>query len=454
MPGLLIFQPQMLLQLHVILLCKRKLFQELPGCLPGKTFLVSHIANQGVLLDFGLRVMQQDPQIILTGVVVRIHNIRQADTNLVDQILVLQGIGDHGHPLGQAALVQHHAIPGEDQRTELHLPLLHAVGKIFQDLIMAPGLVRVLKNLSDRKGYKDQIVLVYTVDDFALGIMDTGPDDRIHRVQIGGHESRRHAEILRVSLQDLPGRLLAVLGELHVMVVIGNRQPLVLRPVFGNLQHTLYGVPGFIKANGPKTCNDLHAVIRPCHFQRPLSVPDRLADARKEFGGDPVHGIHTADAGPGGNGPFYSRKTQQIIILDGLKNGQKSFRPAAVRVLTDRLAHALLQPGCQQEFCQQVMQFRIAGFDNAPDQGNRDQHRIIVAQQSFPDRVDHGGIAPVDPRGQNVIELDHVQLAGIGIAFDKVRCLGICRTGICSFCSACLNAAACQSRVTCPAGLH
>ena len=454
MPGLLIFQTQMLLQLHVILLCKRKLFQELPGCLPGKTFLVSHIANQGVLLDFGLRVMQQDPQIILTGVVVRIHNIRQADTNLVDQILVLQGIGDHGHPLSQAALVQHHAIPGEDQRTELHLPLLHAVGKIFQDLIMAPGLVRVLKNLGDRKGHKDQIVLVYTVNDFALGIMDTGPDDRIHRIQVGGHESRRHAEILRVSLQDLPGRLLAVLGELHVMVVIGNRQSLVLRPVFGNLQHTLYGVPGFIKANGPKTCNDLHAVIRPCHFQRSLSVPDRPANARKEFGGDPVHGVHAANAGPGGNGPFYSRKTQQIIILDRLQNGQKSFRPAAVRVLTDCLAHALLQPGCQQEFCQQVMQFRIAGFDNAPDQGDRDQHCIIIAQQSFPDRVDHGGIAPVDPRGQNVIELDHVQLAGIGIAFDKVRCLGICRTGICSFCSACLNAAACQSRVTCPAGLH
>ena len=102
------------------------------------------------------------------------------------------------------------------------------------------------------------------------------------------------------------------------------------------------------------------------------------------------------------------------------------------------------------------MQFRIAGFDNAPDQGNRDQHCIIVAQQRFSDCVDHGSISPVDPRGQNVIELDHMQFAGIGIAFDKVRCLGICHAGICPFCpfcSACLNAAACQSRVTCPAGL-
>ena len=439
MPGLLIFQTQVLLQLHVILLCKRKLFQELPGCLPGKAFLVRNITDQRLFLDFGLRVMQQDPQIILTGVIVGIHDIRQADTDLVDQILVLQGIGDHGHPLGQAALIQHHAIPWEDQRTELHLPLLHTVGKIFQDLIMAPGLVRVLKDLGDRKGHKDQIVLVYTINDFALGIMDTGPDDRIHRVQISGHESRRHAEILRVSLQDLPGRLLAVLGELHVMVVIGNRQPLVLRPVFGNFQHAADGIPGFIKAQGPKACHDLHAVIRPCHFQCPLSVPDRLADARKELGGDPVHGIHTANAGPCGNGPFYSRKTQQIIILDGLKNGQKSFRPAAVRVLTDRLAHTLLQPGRQQKFCQQVMQFRIAGFNNAPDQGDRHQHRVIVAQQRFPDRVDHSGIAPVDPRGQNVIELDHMQLAGKSIAFDKVHCLGIRRTYIRSLCSACLS---------------
>ena len=223
------------------------------------------------------------------------------------------------------------------------------------------------------------------------------------------------------------------------MVIIGNRKPLVLRTVFGNLQHALYGVLCFIKTNGPKTCNDLHTVIRPGHFQRPLSVPDRLADARKEFDGDPVHGVHAADAGPGGNGPFYSRKTQQIIILDGLKNGQKSFRPAAVRVLTDCLAHALLQPGRQQKFCQQVMQFRIAGFDNAPDQGNRDQHCIIVAQQRFSDCVDHGSIAPVDPRGQNVIELDHMQLAGIGIAFDKVRCFGVHRGRIRSLCSAGLN---------------
>ena len=439
MPGLLIFQPQLLLQLPVILLRQRKLFQNLPGRLPGKTFLFCHIANQGVLLDFGLRVMQQDPQVILTGVIVGVHDIRQADTDLVDQVLVLQGIGDHGHPLGQAALVQHHAIPGENQRTELHLPLLHAVGKIFQDLIMAPGLVRILKNLGNRKGHKDQIVLIYTVNDFALGIMDTGPDDRIHRVQIGGHESRRHPQILRVSLQDLPGRLFAVLGELHIVVIIGNRKPLVLRTVFGNLQHALYGVLCFIKTNGPKTCNDLHTVIRPGHFQRPLSVPDRLADARKEFDGDPVHGVHAADAGPGGNGPFYCRKTQQIIILDGLKNGQKSFRPAAVRVLTDRLTHALLQPGSQQELCQQIMHLRIAGFDNAPDQGDCNQHCIIVAQQRFSDRVDHSGIAPVDPRGQNVIELDHMQLAGIGIAFDKVRCFGIHRGRIRSLCSAGLN---------------
>ena len=460
MPGLLIFQTQVLLQLHVILLCKRKFFQELPGCLPGKAFLVRNITDQRLFLDFGLRVMQQNPQIILTGVIVGIHDIRQADTDLVDQILVLQGIGDHGHPLGQAALIQHHAIPGKDQRTELHLPLLHAVGKIFQDLIMAPGLVRVLKDLGDRKGHKDQIVLVYTINDFAFGIMDTGPDDRIHRVQISGHESRRHAEILRVSLQDLPGRLLAVLGELHVMVVIGNRQPLVLRPVFGNFQHAADGIPGFIKAQGPKACHDLHTVIRPCHFQCPLSVPDRLADARKELGGDPVHGIHTANAGPCGNGPFYSRKTQQIIILDGLKNGQKSFRPAAVRVLTDCLAYAFLQPGRQQEFCQQVMQFRIAGFDNAPDQGNRDQHRVIVAQQRFSGSVDHGGVTPVDPRGQDIIELDHMQLAGIGIAFDEIRRFGIHRAGIHSRCAACLSSCACLiswawlGRLTCPACLR
>ena len=304
---------------------------------------------------------------------------------------------------------------------------------------MAPGLVRILKDLSDWKGKKDQIVLVDAVNDLALGIMDTGPDDRIHRVQIGGHESRRHPQILRVSLQDLPGRLFAVLRELHIVVIIGNRKPLVLRTVFSNLQHALYGVPGFIKTNGPKTGNDLHTVVRPGHFQRLLPVPDCLADAHKEFGGDPVHGVHAADAGPGGNGPFYSRKTQQVIVLDGLKNGQKSFHPAAIRVLTDRLAHALLQPGRQQEFCQQIMQLRIAGFDNAPDQGDRHQHRVIVAQHRFPDRVDHGGIALVNPCGQNVIELDHMQLAGIGIAFDKVRCFGIHRGRIRSLCPAGLN---------------
>ena len=358
----------MLLQLDIVVIRERKGLEDLPGGLPCKSFLVGRIADQGVSLHPGLRIVQQNPQVLEAGVVVGVDDVRKARAHLVDHRLVLQRIGDHRHSLREVALVEDGAVPGEDHGDVLCFALLHAVREIFQDAVVQARLLLAVKNLRDRKRLIMQILLVGGVNSPAVLVADAAPDKGVHRIEIGGHESGGHLRILRISLEDLPCGPLAEFRELHVAVVIGNRQTLVLRAALRNLQHALHGVLRLVKAQRPQARDGLHAVVGAGHLQGLVRVPDGLADPGEELIRDPVHGVEIANAGPGRNGALYGRKPKQVVIFNSLQNSEKAFRPPAVCVLADRLAHAFLEPCGHKEPCQKIVELSVSRLHDSPDQ--------------------------------------------------------------------------------------
>ena len=323
--------------------------------------------------------MEEDTEIVPSGVVVGIRDVRKAEAHLVDHILVLEGVRDQDHPLCEIALVEHGAVPGEDHRFVLDLPLLHAVRKVFQDGVVAPCLLFAVKEIADIRGNEMQLLPEIAVYILVVLVEDAVPNDRIHPGEIGGHEGRRHLRIVRVGLDHPDGRFGAVVGGLHIPVVVGNGQPLILRPVLRDLQHAVYCILRLVKAERPEPDDDLHAVVGPGHLKGFLPVPDRFVKVRKDFGRDSVHRIDAADARPGGGGPLHCRKAQKVVAADRIKDGQECFVAAAVRIFTDRLANALLELCGQQELREQLVQLRIPGLYDAPDQRHGDDHRVVVA---------------------------------------------------------------------------
>ena len=285
---------------------------------------------------------------------------------------------------------------------------------------MEAGLLLCVKQLIDVKRAIVQVLRGCAVDRLVLLIADTVPCHDVHGAQVGGHESSRHLHIVRIGLQDPCGSFAAVLRKLHILVVVGNGQALVFRSALRNLQHALNGVLRLVKAHGPQTGDNLHTVVGLCHRVRRIHIPHRCADTCEELVRDPVHGIEVADAGPGGNGAFHSRKAQQIVLFDCCQNSEKRLRPAAVRVLADRLAHAFLQPCRHQEFGQKFMELSIIGLHNAPDQRHGDQHSIVVTENRLAGRLDDGIVPLVDSRCHDIVKLNHMQMARIGILPDKI----------------------------------
>ena len=246
--------------------------------------------------------MEKYPQVIVAGVIIGIHDVGQADAGLVDQRLVLQRIGDQDHSLGEVALVEDRAVPGEDHGAVLYFALLHAVREALQDPVVQPRLFLAVPELAGIQRIIVQRALILdAVDRLVLLVADAVPDDRVDGIQVSGHESGRHLRIVRIGLQDLPRCLPAVFRELHIVVVIGNGQSLVLRAALHDLQHARDGVPRLVEADGPQTRDDLHAVVGLRHLQSPAPVADRFADVSKELRRDPVHRVEIADAGPGGD---------------------------------------------------------------------------------------------------------------------------------------------------------
>ena len=295
----------MLLQLQVTLLGDRDLLEDLPGGRPGKALLVRRIGDQRVLLDLCPGVMQKNAHVVLARVVIGIRDVRQPDADVVDQCLVLQRVSDHSHALCEVALLERRSVPGEDKRHIFHLFLLHAVREILQDPIVKAGLFLSVKQLMDVERDIAQVFFIYAVDDLVLLIADAVSGDCIHSVHIRGHECGCHLQIFRIGLQDLLRRLIAVFRELHIAVVIGNSQPLVLGPALHDLQHALNSVLCLVESEGPQAGDDLRTVVGLCHGKRCLPVPHSLADSSKELVRDPVHRIEIADTCPGGDGTLH-----------------------------------------------------------------------------------------------------------------------------------------------------
>ena len=299
---------------------------------------------------------------------------------------------------------------------------------------MQPRLLLTFKELADRQGKIFHILLVRIVDRLVLLRLDTVPDDRIHRGQICGHKCRCHLMILRIGLEDLAGGLSAELRELHILVVIGDRQPLVFRTAFRDLQHAADGVLRLVESERPESRDDLHAVVGPGHFHRLFAVAHRFADPCKELRGYSVHGIGIADAGPCSDRALNARKPDQVVLLNCREDRQEGLRSSAIRVLADRLAHALLQSCRQQEFREELVQLCAAGLHNAPDQRNCHDHRIVVAQDRFLRGFDHPAVSLIDARSNDIIKLHHVQIPGVAVVFLEVNKLLVnAFPGLCFF---------------------
>ena len=264
--------------------------------------------------------MQKDPQIVAPGVVIGVGDVRKPLTYLVDQSLVLEGIGGQDHPLDQVALFQADPVPGEDHGNKIQLLLFHLVRQAPKDPIEASGLLLVLIELRDRKRIIHGLVLLDLVGTCPVRGPDAAPDDRIGIVQEGGQEGCRHLQVLRIGLQDLFGRLFGEIGELHVVVVVGNGKALVPCAAVRDLQHPVHGVLSLIKAQGPEPCDDLHAVLALCHGPGGPGILQSPSHQGKELCADPVRRLCMEDPGPGGNGPFDPRKADQIMVLYDLQN--------------------------------------------------------------------------------------------------------------------------------------
>ena len=279
-----------------------QLFEDLISRFSREALLLRHVPDQRIPLDLRPRGVQKDPQIIAAGVVVGIHDVGQAHAGLVDQGVVLQSVGDHSHPLREVALVEDRAVPGEDHGGVLYFALLHGVREILQNAIVQARLLLIVKDLSDRQGIVMNVRLVRHIDRLILRVSNAAADDRVHSVQVSRHESSCHLLVLRISLEDLPCGLLAVIGVLHIPVVVGNRQALVLCNALRDLQHASYGVLGLVEAQCPQTGDNLHTVVGLRHFKGSGAVTDRFADACQKLVRHPVHGVDAADAGPCGDG--------------------------------------------------------------------------------------------------------------------------------------------------------
>ena len=243
---------------------------------------------------------------------------------------------------------------------------------------MASRLLLTVKELRDIQRNKLQLLLEIAVYGLVLLIADAASDDRIHLREVGRHEGRRHLRVVRIGLDHPVGGPGAVFGGLHIVIIVGNGQPLVLRPRLHDLQHAVDGIPGFIKAQSPESCDDQDAVVGPGHLKSFLPAPDRLVKILKDFGRDPVHRIHIADASPCGDRAFHRRKPQEIVVADRFKDRQEGFRTSAVCIFTDRLACALLKLCGQKELREQLMELRIPGLYDSPDERHRDDRRVVV----------------------------------------------------------------------------
>ena len=136
--------------------------------------------------------MQKDTEVVPAGVVIGIRNVRKARADFVDEIHILQRVGDHDHPLRDITLVERCAVPRKDHGRKLDLPLLHSVRKIFEDSVMEPCLFLTVKYLTDFQREEFQLLVKCAVDQLIIFIADAVPDDGIHCVVVSGHKGRRH----------------------------------------------------------------------------------------------------------------------------------------------------------------------------------------------------------------------------------------------------------------------
>ena len=144
--------------------------------------------------------MQKDTEVVPAGVVIGIRNVRKARADLIDEIHILQRVGDHDHPLSNVTLVENSAVPWENHGRELNLPLLHAVRKIFKDPVMQSCLFLTVKYLTNFQREDFQLLIKCAVNQLIIFIADAVPDDSVHRVMVSGHKGRRHLLVVRVGL--------------------------------------------------------------------------------------------------------------------------------------------------------------------------------------------------------------------------------------------------------------
>ena len=304
-PCLLILKAQMILQPLHIFLRQRQPFQQLPGSVTSVTFLVRHIIDQRVFLDLSFRVVQKDTEVAPAGVVIGIRDVRKARADFIDEIHILQGVGDHDHPLCQVALIERSAVPRKDHGRKLDLPLFHAVRKIFEDSVMQPCLFLTVKNLTDFQREEFQLLIKCAVDQLIIFIANAVPDDSVHRVMVCGHKGCRHLLVVRVGLDHFICSFFALRRVLHKAIVVGNRQPLVFRPRLHDLEHAVNCVLRFIKAERPKPSDDLNAVVGPGHVHGLRPVIDCLVYVIEKLCGDPVHRVKIAYTRPRRNRPLH-----------------------------------------------------------------------------------------------------------------------------------------------------
>ena len=199
-PCLLILKAQMFLQALHVLISQRQSFQHLPGSISGVALLVRHIIDQRVFLYLCFRVVQKDTEIVPASVVIGIRNVRKARADFIDEVHILQRVGDHDHPLREVALVESSAVPRENHGCKLDFPLLHAIRKIFEDSVMEPCLFLAVEDLTDFQREEFQLLIKCAVDQLIIFIADAVPDDSIHRVMVSGHKGCRHLLVVQVGL--------------------------------------------------------------------------------------------------------------------------------------------------------------------------------------------------------------------------------------------------------------
>ena len=247
-------------------------------------------------------------------------------------------------------------------------------------------------------------------------------------VQEAGQPYRHHVGLVAVGLQDGLGHAVSHKRKLQLRGKVARDQKLMAGAVMNQKiqSRDRFGHVG--KGQTPEGDVDSHRILGGKSLGAGLWGVQTIEDEAQTLAADSVQSscFLGHDPQPHAHGPLDSREADEVVLRDDTENGTEGLGGAAIAVLADGLAQALLELGGQQELAHELMEILTVGLHDAADKLDCDAPHAVFLGEDASDSLGYGGIPVIQSVGDLPIVVargapDHLVQIGVGLLGDVPR---------------------------------